>query len=194
MEESIEEEDGEADDDGEVDLLGYRSVVPSRTLPTRQHRRPESGIFDQSPANSSPHRETNARTSLFERTQQHINRREYHQKNPVSAYGDPPLPEIDTSFLILPSQNTAQAIINKYFDFVSATNRFLHQPTVEKWCSELLNNIRDTRAGAEENSHRAVVLMLFACTYEYIGSESGEWDGNSRYTSCALFNLNLTQH
>ncbi|KUJ06828.1 uncharacterized protein LY89DRAFT_678409 [Mollisia scopiformis] len=180
-----EEEDSEYD--GET-AFGYPSVPSSRPIPTRQHQDSTSGTSNTStqPSHITPclrDRVANnsSATSLYDRTQHNIHTRDYHHRNPVYAYGDPALPDIDATFLIIPSQNTAHAIIRKYFDYVSATNRILHFPTVEKWTVDLLNNIRDMRTGAEENSHRAVVLMLFALTYEYMGDEYGEWDANSSF-------------
>lgn len=156
------------------------------TLTSGQHHEPASiNPFSQLQHVRTPRGGTNAGdsagTSLYERTQSHLNRRDYHQKNLISAYGDPPLPEIDTSFLIFPSEIISQALLTRFFDFVSATNRILHRPTVERWARELLSNIRGMRTGSEENSQRAVVLMVFASTQEYMDDEEGEWHTNTSF-------------
>ena len=158
-------------------------LITSQTLPSRQLQERSPGISSQARSSASQ-RETNTNNStgesFYERTQNCLRLRGHHQKNPVSAYGDPQLPEIDTSFLIFPSENTAQALIQKYFDVVSVTNRILHQPTVEKWTCKLLNNVRGMRTEAEENSQRAVVLMVFASAHEYMDYECGEDDADIR--------------
>jgi hypothetical protein len=146
----------------------HNYLLPDRTSP-HQSRKQSSIIANNSFC-----------ASLYERTRNHLNRRDYHQKNPVYAYGDPPLPDIDTSFLLCPPESTAQALINKYFDFVSATNRILHRPTIEKWTRELLNSGRGINSGDEENSQRAVVLMIFASSLEYMGGDLGESDTDTR--------------
>jgi hypothetical protein len=158
--------------------------LPSRTLHTGWPREASPEAFSSPPRHTREptyQRETNINNlgcaSVYAQIQDKINRREDHQKNPVSAYGDPPLPEIDASFFIFPSENTARALVRKYFDFVAATFRFLHRLTVETWTCELLSNVRCMRTGPEENSRRAVVLMVFASTHEYMG---GEWDANAR--------------
>jgi hypothetical protein len=188
-EQESEDEPGEDQDleDNERTGTDSNAPLPKLTLSTSHPRELSSRISPSQGQHylSSTHQiETNINNlscvSVYERTQDKINRREYHQKNPVSAYGDPPFPEIDTSILIFPSENTAQALVRKYFDFVAATNRILHQPTVETWTRELLSNVRGMRNGAEKNSQRAVALMVLASAHEYMGDECGEWDANIR--------------
>jgi hypothetical protein len=195
------QEDQELEDDQTVRNIQV-GESPSETLPSRQHQESTSSAFGYDPPSiqtqtSTYRRETNENsgsTSLFERTQHNLNQQSYHQKNPIAAYGDPPLPEIDASFVIFPSEATAQALIRKYFDFVSATNRILHRPTVERWTSELLSNIRRMRTGSEENSQRAVVLMLFALTHQYMGDECGDWDINTGYPSNPPSHHTMSNH
>ncbi|KAE8444728.1 hypothetical protein EG329_014288 [Mollisiaceae sp. DMI_Dod_QoI] len=183
------EEEGENVEYDEPTGNGQIYTPPNQTLPSRHTRPPSPRHSGPSLSNaqharrSTHHRESNcsASASFYERTQMNVNRLDYHQKNPVSAYGDPPLPEIDGSFLIFPSANAAQALLGKYFDFVSATNRLLHRPTVQSWICEFLGSIRGMRTAAAENSHRAVVLMLFASTHEYMDDEPVDWDTGTSF-------------
>ncbi|CZR64563.1 uncharacterized protein PAC_14461 [Phialocephala subalpina] len=180
-----DEEEEETVEEGDIEYVYLSENDHVHTiLPTRQPQELSLNPFSR-PQTQTYRRATTANdsagTSLYERTQDHLNRRDYHQKNPISAYGDPALPEIDTSFLLFPSESTAQALVARFFDFVTATNQILHRPTVERWLSELLSNIRGMRTGSKENSQRAVVLMVFASTHEYMDDEEGEWDTNTSF-------------
>ncbi|KAH7411402.1 fungal-specific transcription factor domain-containing protein [Cadophora sp. MPI-SDFR-AT-0126] len=104
--------------------------------------------------------------SIFQRTQNNLNHRAAYHQNPIFSFGDPPLPELDTSFFALPTYRLAQSMITQYFEFGAALHRFLHQKTVEEWMESLLSAPRSMSRGTSNHSKNAVVLMLFALAYE----------------------------
>jgi len=177
--EEVENEDVENDDLTET---GQNYSFPGQTFSGHQLQERSLGTSSQSyhPESITYQRKTNTNTStsasLYERTQNNLNKRAFSQENPVSAYGDPPLQEFDTSFLFLPSKDKAHALVTKYFDVVSATNRILHRPTVETWTCELFSDTRSIQTGSEKNSQRAVVLMVFALMHRYMDGERSEWE------------------
>lgn len=82
---------------------------------------------------------------------------------PIFTFGDSPLPAVESSFMLLPPRNEANALVARYFDFAFPTHRFLHQQQVEGWVDELYC----AKLGSEAlspgiRSKRAVVLMVFA--------------------------------
>ncbi len=115
--------------------------------------------------------------SIFRRTQDNLNQTSSRQqKMSIFAYGDPPLPEVDASFLVLPPPEIVIDLVTKYFELVATSNWFLHRPTVESWTREL----QSSRGMAGDNSQRAVVLMVFAATHEYMNEFSGGEDEDRR--------------
>jgi len=153
--EEVEDEDLE---NGDLTETGQNYSFPGRKFSSHQPQDQSLGTSSQSYHTESItyQRKTNTNTStsasLYERTQNNLNKRTFSQQNPVSAYGDPPLKEVDTSFLFLTSKTTAQAHVTKYFEVVSATNRILHRPTVETWTCELFSDISSIETGSEKNS------------------------------------------
>jgi hypothetical protein len=100
------------------------------------------------------------------------------QTIPTLMYGDPPLREIDTSFFVLPTPELARAMVNRYFNYVSGTTRFLHAPTIEIWNKKLLSSFGSISRATDDNAQRAVVLMVWAVAHEYLfgGSERKDTD------------------
>ncbi|EXJ80869.1 hypothetical protein A1O3_07155 [Capronia epimyces CBS 606.96] len=66
-----------------------------------------------------------------------INEGETVPAAPLTCYGDMPQPVIrqDEQF---PTPDEAKAFLARYFRFATPTYRFLHQPTVEHWMSQIL--------------------------------------------------------
>ncbi|GKZ33611.1 hypothetical protein AbraIFM66950_003519 [Aspergillus brasiliensis] len=82
---------------------------------------------------------------------------------PIFTFGDSPLPEVESAFMLLPPRNEANALVTRYFDFAFPTHRFLHQPQVEGWVEEFYRAVRDSEAVSPGmRGRRAVVLMVFA--------------------------------
>lgn len=82
---------------------------------------------------------------------------------PIFTFGDSPLPEVESTFMILPPRNEANALLTRYFDFAFPTHRFLHQPQVEDWVEELYRAVEESQAASPGmRGRRAVVLMVFA--------------------------------
>lgn len=80
----------------------------------------------------------------------------------IFAFGDAPLPQVESSFLVLPPKPEALALIAWYFDFTFPTHRYLHRPTVETWCDELYEKQMSSRCVPGERERNAIVLMAFA--------------------------------
>ena len=116
--------------------------------------------------------------SIFRRTQNSLSQNSARQqKMSILACGDPSLPEVDSSFLVLPPLEIAIDLVAKYFEFVATSNWFLHRPTVENWTREL----QSSRGLAGDKSKRAIVFMIFAAAHEYRDDFSGGGDGDFRY-------------
>jgi len=116
--------------------------------------------------------------SLFDRTNKNMADRYNQQAISTLMYGDPPLREIDTSFFVLPTPELANAMVNRYFNYVSGTTRFLHAPTIEIWNKKVLGSFGSISRATDDNAQRAVVLMVWAVAHEHIfgGSERKDTD------------------
>lgn len=108
-----------------------------------------------------------------------------HQKSSLSSessiftFGDLPLPEFDSSFLVLPPRPEAEALVARYFDFACATHRFLHQHTVEGWLRELYET---SSVMKHRESRTALLFMVFASAISYSKSETSSSDKELRYS------------
>ncbi|TIA11265.1 hypothetical protein D6C80_07602 [Aureobasidium pullulans] len=78
------------------------------------------------------------------------------------ASGDTPLPEYDSSFLVLPPKHEAMLLIGTYFNVSFPTHRYLHRPTVEIWCDELYRNQMQCFIKPGDREKKAIVLMVLA--------------------------------
>jgi hypothetical protein len=94
----------------------------------------------------------------------------------IFTFGDLPLPEFDPRFLILPSRMEANALLSRYFDFASATHRYLHRPTVELWLQELYETNGAMREQGAARSKVAVLLMVFAMAENFPEAKGGKVD------------------
>ncbi|PNH39894.1 hypothetical protein VD0004_g7020 [Verticillium dahliae] len=105
----------------------------------------------------------------------------------IFTFGDLPLPEFDPRFLILPPRSEAEALLCRYFEFASATHRFLHRPTVERWLQELYETHGTMREQTAARSRTALLFMVFACAENYPKSKAGKVDPTSsaRFFSAA---------
>ncbi|OKL61786.1 hypothetical protein UA08_02213 [Talaromyces atroroseus] len=82
---------------------------------------------------------------------------------PIFTFGDSPLPEVDSGFMLLPPRNEANALVARYFDFAFPTHRFLHQQQVEGWVDEFYSSMLGSEAPSfGMRGKRAVILMVFA--------------------------------
>ncbi|KAI5198047.1 hypothetical protein E4T39_06998 [Aureobasidium subglaciale] len=78
------------------------------------------------------------------------------------AFGDTPLPEHDSSMLILPLKSEALALLKTYFEVSCATHRYLHHPTVRIWCEALYDIQYRNHFEPGDREKRAIVLMVMA--------------------------------
>jgi len=120
--------------------------------------------------------------SLFDCTRNSLNHRVLHtQKSSIFRFGDPPCPDSDTSFFVLPPAPEARQMILMFFENVSPTIHCLHLPTVNDWLNEILDSYKGIRAGADGPSKRAVVLMVLASTQSHMSADSSEANADLRY-------------
>lgn len=104
---------------------------------TRTEVDEEEVALDYSTSRFQRHHEPDNGETIFQRTQHNLNHRATH-RNSVFAFGDPPVPNMDTSFFALPAHKLAHTMVTQYFDFGAALHRFLHQKTVEEWMETLI--------------------------------------------------------
>lgn len=99
----------------------------------------------------------------------------------IFTFGDLPLPEFGgTRFLILPPRAEAQELLVRYFEYASATHRFLHRGTVEGWLQEMYETHGIMRDQSDARSRTAVLLMVFAHAENFPKSRAGTVDPTSR--------------
>jgi hypothetical protein len=99
----------------------------------------------------------------------------------IFTFGDLPLPEFEnTRFLILPPRSEAENLLVRYFEFASATHRFLHRGTVEAWLQELYETHGSMRGHADARSRTALLFMVFAHAENFPKSKVGTVDPTSR--------------
>jgi hypothetical protein len=116
-----------------------------------------------------------------------VQRKLSHQRTASSSessiftFGDLPLPELDsTHFLILPPRSVAEELLARYFEFASATHRYLHRGTVEEWLSALYDTHGSMRGHTDARSKTAVLLMVFAHAENFPKSRAGTVDPAAR--------------
>ncbi|KEQ92160.1 hypothetical protein AUEXF2481DRAFT_433573 [Aureobasidium subglaciale EXF-2481] len=78
------------------------------------------------------------------------------------AFGDTPLPEHDSSLLILPSKTEALTLLKTYFDVSCPTHRYLHHPTLRIWCDGLYEVQMTNHFEPGDREKKAIVLMVMA--------------------------------
>lgn len=94
----------------------------------------------------------------------------------IFTFGDLPLPESDPRFLILPPRSEAEGLVRRYFEFASATHRFLHRPTVELWLQELYETQGTMGEEVSGRSKTALLFMVFASASNFPKSSAGKVD------------------
>lgn len=98
----------------------------------------------------------------------------------IFTFGDLPLPEFDPRFLILPPRSEAESLVARYFEFASATHRYVHRQTVETWLAELYDTNGAMREQAAARSKTALLFMVFASAENYPKSNAGQIDPTAR--------------
>lgn len=100
----------------------------------------------------------------------------------IFTFGDQPLPEIKSRFIILPPRAKADAMLCRYFEYSAATHRFLHRATVEGWLAELYETEGLMRDQSDAGSRIAVIFLVFAFALNYTPqAKSGIIDPAARY-------------
>lgn len=104
----------------------------------------------------------------------------------IFTFGDLPLPEFDPRFLILPPRSEAEALVSRFFEFASATHRYVHRQTVEAWLQELYETNGAMREQAAARSKTALLFMVFASAENFPKAKAGRVDPTSRYVDRPL--------
>lgn len=99
----------------------------------------------------------------------------------IFTFGDLPLPQFDPRFLILPPKQEAESLVRRYFEFASATHRFLHRQTLEKWLHELYSTNGTMTNQSSARSQTALLLMVFAHAETFPNTKTGIADPSSRH-------------
>ena len=82
----------------------------------------------------------------------------------VFGFGDKTFPYYSEEMLTLPSWQDAVDMVNKWFDLVSPTYRFLHRGTVSRWLSDMYqyDESPQIRVARLPSATAAILLMIFA--------------------------------
>jgi hypothetical protein len=140
---------------------------------------PEEGRTMQSGAARNHAAEGSNFATVYRRTQHSMSHASSSRhKNPTYAFGDPPLPETDLSFFILPPLEEAKGLVVKFFEVVAPNIRILHQPSVNEWLLDLYQNFAQGRP--IDKARGAVVLLLLSTAYGYQDFSSEDEDANIR--------------
>jgi hypothetical protein len=96
----------------------------------------------------------------------------------IFTFGDAPLPDFDPTFFVLPPKADAQRLVERYFDFVAPTHRFLHRPTIERMLEEFYETQGDMRNKEEAPAKTALLLIIFAQSQAYMPPWAAAGQGN----------------
>lgn len=99
----------------------------------------------------------------------------------IFTFGDLPLPETNSSVLVLPPKTEADQLMGRYFEFASATHRFLHRPTVQAWLNELYETSGIMKDRAAARSRKAVIYMVIANAQSYSTPRGTSVDPDLRF-------------
>ncbi len=82
----------------------------------------------------------------------------------VFGFGDKTFPYYSEDMLTLPPWSEALDMVNKHFDLVSPTYRFLHRGTVTRWLSDMYqyDETPQIRVARVPSATAAILLMVFA--------------------------------
>jgi hypothetical protein len=78
------------------------------------------------------------------------------------------MPEFDPSFCVTLPRETAQRLLDRYFDFAMPTYRFLHRPTVQKWFTEFYDTLGMMHDPDGAPAKIALLFMVFAQARVYM--------------------------
>lgn len=92
---------------------------------------------------------------------------EFSSDTSIFTLGDLPLPKTKGRAFIMPPRSTVETLVSRYFDFVSATTRFTHGPTVRSWLEEMYETNGAMRDWPGSNSKAALIFMICANAMTY---------------------------
>ncbi|KAE9371616.1 hypothetical protein N431DRAFT_545824 [Stipitochalara longipes BDJ] len=133
--------------------------------------------------------------SLFDRARCSLNQGVAHkQKVSIFRFGDPPVPDTDSSFgIVLPPETKARQMVSSYFENVAPIIHFVHMPTVNSWLNDMLEEYKGIQSRPVEPSKRAVIFMILAAVQSHESAESSEGnaDLSFRYFQAAEKQLDV---
>jgi hypothetical protein len=88
------------------------------------------------------------------------------------TFGDAPLPEFDPTFCLMLSKEDTFELLQTYFDFTAPVDRFMHQPTLEKWLDEFHETMGAMVDDGAAPARRAILWLIFALAQEHISRGS----------------------
>lgn len=83
-----------------------------------------------------------------------------NHQNPLAAFGDPPLPEPDCSFLVLPNLEEGQGQVTVFFETALTESSFLHRPTVDQWLFDFYKTF--PYGNVVDKARSAIMLTMLA--------------------------------
>ncbi|KAL5366239.1 fungal-specific transcription factor domain-containing protein [Aspergillus floccosus] len=117
----------------------------------------------------------------------------FSKPSSIFTFGDAPLdvPEFDPSFCMMLPRDDAQRLVDRYFDFVMPTYRFLHRPTVQKWFNEFYDTLGVMRDAHNAPAKVALLFMVFSLARVYMtdNDRPGPSDLSTRYYLAAEHQL-----
>lgn len=100
-------------------------------------------------------------------------------QNPVYAFGDPPLLDVDLSFFVLPPLKDARQLIDKFFESVTPNIKFFHEPTIKQWLLDLFQSF--SRGTHTDDVRTAIVLFMLATSLRSDETSNGSDNSHVRY-------------
>lgn len=142
------------------DSISRASTEPTQTDLEGHYVGPSSGI------------------SFLSRVQKRFEQSVYFPRSlSVFNFGDSPLayddisnassPYSDLMFSLLLNRDDTAPLVRRYFDFAVPVDRFLHQPTIEKWFEEFYETRGVMHDKDAAPAQIAVLFMIFAVAQEH---------------------------
>lgn len=80
----------------------------------------------------------------------------------IFTFDDAPLPKLGPHFRVTLSKLEMTKLVQRYFDFVSAVDRFLYRPAVQGWLEAFHENDGHLGNEADDHARLALLYMIFA--------------------------------
>ncbi|KAF9890077.1 hypothetical protein FE257_006238 [Aspergillus nanangensis] len=106
--------------------------------------------------------------------------RKLHRTPSYFSFCDIPLPEFDPTFCLMLSKDDTVRLLQRYFNFTAPVDRFIHQPTVEKWLDEFRETMGAMRNDSSAPARRALLWMIFALSQEHMSRDPAALNATNR--------------